>query len=36
MEIMANDLESVNENDLLSKLIETSASKDEPVIVNNS
>ena len=33
---MSNDLEVVNESDLLSKLIETSASKDNPVIVQNS
>ena len=31
-----NDLEVVAENDLLSKLIEISASKDKPIIVNNS
>jgi glycine betaine/proline transport system ATP-binding protein len=31
-----NDLEIVNESDLLSKLIETSASKDKPIIVNNN
>ena len=31
-----NNLEVVNESDLLSKLIETSASKDKPVIVHNS
>jgi glycine betaine/proline transport system ATP-binding protein len=33
---LSNDLEVVNESDLLSKLIETSASKDKPVIVQNS
>ena len=33
---LANDLEAVNESDLLSKLIETSASRDKPVIVHNS
>ena len=33
---LSNDLEIVNEGDLLSKLIETSASKDKPVIVHNS
>ena len=33
---LSNDLEIVKENDLLSKLIETSASKDKPVIVHNS
>ena len=33
---LSNDLEAVNESDLLSKLIETSASRDKPVIVNNS
>ena len=33
---LSNDLEVVNEGDLLSKLIETSASKDKPVIVHNS
>ena len=32
---LPNDLEVVNESDLLSKLIETSASKDKPVIVQN-
>ena len=31
-----NDLEIVNESDLLSKLIETSASRDKPIIVNNN
>ena len=30
------DLETVNESDLLSKLIETSASRDKPIIVHNS
>jgi len=33
---LSNDLEIVKEDDLLSKLIETSASKDKPVIVHNS
>ena len=33
---LINNLEVVNESDLLSKLIETSASKDKPVIVHNS
>ena len=33
---LSNDLDVVNESDLLSKLIETSASKDKPVIVQNS
>ena len=33
---LSNDLEVVNEGDLLSKLIETSASKDKPIIVHNS
>ena len=33
---LPNDLEVVNEHDLLSKLIETSASKDKPIIVNDS
>ena len=33
---LSNDLEAVNEHDLLSKLIETSASKDKPIIVNDS
>ena len=33
---ISNDLEIVNESDLLSKLIETSASKDKPIIVNNN
>ena len=33
---LAKDLESVNESDLLSKLIETSASKDKPIISNNN
>ena len=33
---LSNDLEAVNESDLLSKLIETSASRDKPVIVRNS
>ena len=32
---LPNDLEAVAENDLLSKLIETSASKDKPIIVND-
>ena len=32
---LSNDLEAVNESDLLSKLIETSASRDKPIIVNN-
>ena len=31
-----NDLETVDEDDLLSKLIETSASKDKPIIVKNN
>ena len=29
---LSNDLEVVEEHDLLSKLIETSASKDKPII----
>ena len=33
---LSEDLEVVREDDLLSKLIETSASKDNPVIVHNS
>ena len=33
---LSNDLERVDEHDLLSKLIETSASKDKPILVNNS
>ncbi|WP_435086744.1 glycine betaine/L-proline ABC transporter ATP-binding protein [Candidatus Pelagibacter bacterium nBUS_33] len=33
---LSNDLEVVNESDLLSKLIETSASKDKAIIVQNS
>ena len=33
---LTSDLEIVNESDLLSKLIETSASKDKPIIVHNS
>jgi glycine betaine/proline transport system ATP-binding protein len=33
---LTSDLEVVNESDLLSKLIETSASKDKPIIVYNS
>ena len=33
---LPNDLEVVDEHDLLSKLIETSASKDKPILVNNS
>ena len=33
---LSEDLEIVREDDLLSKLIETSASKDKPVIVHNS
>ena len=33
---LSNDLEVVNEGDLLNKLIETSASKDKPIIVHNS
>ena len=33
---LPNDLEVVAEQDLLSKLIETSTSKDKPIIVNNS
>ena len=33
---ITNDLEIVNESDLLSKLIETSASKNKPIIVNNN
>ena len=33
---LPNDLEVVAENDLLSKLIEISALKDKPIIVNNS
>jgi len=34
--ILPNDLEVVDEHDLLSKLIETSTSKDKPMIVNDS
>ena len=33
---LSNGLEVVDEHDLLSKLIETSASKDKPILVNNS
>ena len=33
---LSNDLEVVNEHDLLSKLIETSASKDKPIIVKDN
>ena len=33
---LPNDLQAVNEYDLLSTLIETSASKDKPIIVNDS
>ena len=33
---LPNDLQAVNEYDLLSKLIETSASRDKPIIVNDS
>ena len=33
---MSDDLENVYEHDLLSKLIETSASKDKPILVLNS
>ena len=33
---LGNDNESVNENDVLSKLIETSISKDKPIIVLNN
>ena len=33
---LSNDLEIVNESDLLSKLIETSASKDKPIIVHDT
>ena len=32
---MDNDSEIVNENDVLSKLIETSISKDKPIIVTD-
>ena len=32
----SNDLEVVDQHDLLNKLIETSASKDKPIIVNDS
>ena len=32
---LEKDIEQVNENDLLSKLIETSISKDKPIIVSN-
>jgi glycine betaine/proline transport system ATP-binding protein len=32
---LPNDLDIVKEDDLLSKLIEISASKDKPIIVNN-
>jgi glycine betaine/proline transport system ATP-binding protein len=33
---LSSDLTRVKEHDLLSKLIETSASKDKPILVNNS
>ena len=33
---LSNDLEIVNESDLLSKLIEISASKDKPIIVHDT
>jgi glycine betaine/proline transport system ATP-binding protein len=33
---LSNDLEVANEQDILSKLIETSASKDKPIMVKNS
>ena len=33
---LSNDLERVDEHDLLSKLIEKSASKDKPILVHNS
>ena len=33
---LSHDLEAVDEHDLLSKLIETSASKDKPIIVTDS
>ena len=33
--LLDKDNEQVNENDLLSKLIETSVSKDKPIIVLN-
>jgi glycine betaine/proline transport system ATP-binding protein len=33
---LSNALDRVGEYDLLSKLIETSASKDKPILVNNS
>ena len=33
---LSNDLTRVKEHDLLSKLIETSASKDKPILVNNN
>ena len=32
---MDNDNQIVNENDVLSKLIETSISKDKPIVVAN-
>ena len=32
---LPNDLDIVKEDDLLTKLIEISASKDKPIIVNN-
>jgi glycine betaine/proline transport system ATP-binding protein len=32
---LSNDLDIVKEDDLLSKLIEISALKDKPIIVNN-
>ena len=36
IDYFTNDLEIVNESDLLSKLIETSASRDKPIIVKNN
>jgi glycine betaine/proline transport system ATP-binding protein len=33
---LANELQVVNESDLLNKLIETSSSKDKPILVNNN
>ena len=34
--LLAKNLESVNENDLLNKLIEKSSIKDEPILVINN
>ena len=33
---LSSDLKRVDEHDLLNKLIETSASKDKPILVHNS